>query len=67
MRVIPCSKTLGHGTGEAILRKRIQELQHYRRMGLTTPADIDKYDMDVIKRVRTPFVVLGHTLTAHFR
>ncbi|PSR70980.1 hypothetical protein PHLCEN_2v13156 [Hermanssonia centrifuga] len=35
---------------EAILRKRIQELQHYRRMGLTTPADIDKYDMDVIKR-----------------
>ncbi|EGO25957.1 hypothetical protein SERLADRAFT_369310 [Serpula lacrymans var. lacrymans S7.9] len=29
---------------EAILRKRIQELQHYRRMGLTTAADIEKYE-----------------------
>ncbi|KAH9948626.1 hypothetical protein B0H21DRAFT_689706 [Amylocystis lapponica] len=35
---------------EALLRKRIQELQHYRRMGLTTAADIEKYDADVIKR-----------------
>ena len=34
-----------------MLRKRIQELQHYRRMGLSTPADIDKYEADVIKRV----------------
>lgn len=37
---------------EAMLRKRIQELQHYRRMGLTTPADIDKFDADSIRRVR---------------
>lgn len=36
---------------EAVLRKRIQELQHYRRMGLTTAADIDKYEHDTIRRV----------------
>ncbi|EIW62794.1 chromatin-binding transcription regulator ADA2 [Trametes versicolor FP-101664 SS1] len=35
---------------EHILRKRIQELQHYRRMGLRTAADIDKYEADVAKR-----------------
>lgn len=35
---------------EAILRKRIQELQQYRRLGLCTPADIEKYDNDLIKR-----------------
>lgn len=35
-----------------MLRKRIAELQHYRRMGLSTVADIDKYDADVVKRVR---------------
>jgi len=35
---------------ESMLRKRIQELQHYRRMGLTTAADIDKYEADVAKR-----------------
>ncbi|KAI6010512.1 hypothetical protein EDC04DRAFT_2905864 [Pisolithus marmoratus] len=35
---------------EAVLRKRIQELQHYRRMGLTTAADIDKYEHDAIRR-----------------
>ncbi|CCL99652.1 uncharacterized protein FIBRA_01672 [Fibroporia radiculosa] len=35
---------------ESLLRKRIQELQHYRRMGLTTAADIDKYEADVAKR-----------------
>lgn len=34
-----------------MLRKRIQELQHYRRMGLTSAADIDKYEQDVVKRV----------------
>ncbi|KAI6166024.1 hypothetical protein EDD17DRAFT_1774575 [Pisolithus thermaeus] len=36
---------------EAVLRKRIQELQHYRRMGLITTADIDKYEHDTIRRV----------------
>ena len=38
-------------SGEAILRKRIQELQHYRRMGLRTVADIERYDADVARRV----------------
>ncbi|OBZ71060.1 Transcriptional adapter ADA2 [Grifola frondosa] len=37
---------------ESILRKRIQELQHYRRMGLRTAADIEKYEADVIKRAQ---------------
>ncbi|KAG9309291.1 hypothetical protein JVU11DRAFT_10778 [Chiua virens] len=37
---------------EAMLRKRIQELQHYRRLGLTTAADIDKFEMDSIRRVQ---------------
>lgn len=36
---------------EAMLRKRIQELQHYRRRGLTNAADIEKYELDVAKRV----------------
>ncbi|KAH9929573.1 uncharacterized protein BXZ73DRAFT_90420 [Epithele typhae] len=35
---------------EHMLRKRIQELQHYRRMGLRTQADIEKYEADVVKR-----------------
>jgi transcriptional adapter 2-alpha len=39
---------------EAMLRKKIQELQHYRRAGLTTAADIDKYEADSIKRVSQP-------------
>ncbi|KAG1863850.1 hypothetical protein F4604DRAFT_1586801 [Suillus subluteus] len=37
---------------EAMLRKRIQELQHYRRMGLTTSADIDKFELDSIRRTQ---------------
>ncbi|EMD33782.1 hypothetical protein CERSUDRAFT_142113 [Gelatoporia subvermispora B] len=37
---------------ESVLRKRIQELQHYRRMGLTTAADIEKYEADVAKRTQ---------------
>lgn len=35
-----------------MLRKRIQELQTYRRLGLQTPADIEKYNLDLSKRVR---------------
>ncbi|KAH6897606.1 transcription coactivator [Coprinopsis sp. MPI-PUGE-AT-0042] len=35
---------------EAVLRKRIRELQGYRRLGLSSAADIEKYDADVIKR-----------------
>ncbi|KAG1838962.1 chitin synthase III catalytic subunit-domain-containing protein [Suillus tomentosus] len=35
------------------LRKRIQELQHYQRIGLTTPAHIDKFDHNSIRRQLT--------------
>ncbi|KAK0462629.1 uncharacterized protein EV420DRAFT_1619133 [Desarmillaria tabescens] len=35
---------------EALLRQRIQELQQYRRLGLVTAADIDKYKSDLQKR-----------------
>ncbi|KAF8895730.1 hypothetical protein CPB84DRAFT_1682235 [Gymnopilus junonius] len=41
---------------EALLRKRIQELQTYRRLGLSTSADIDKYESDLSKRVRPNFI-----------
>jgi len=41
---------------EAILRKRIQELQTYRRLGLTTAADIEKYEVDLAKRTQTKLV-----------
>ncbi|GJE90024.1 SWIRM-domain-containing protein [Phanerochaete sordida] len=37
---------------EAMLRKRIAELQHYRRMGLTNAADIEKYEVDLVKRTQ---------------
>ncbi|KDR75051.1 hypothetical protein GALMADRAFT_69919 [Galerina marginata CBS 339.88] len=36
---------------EALLRKRIQELQSYRRLGLSTSADIEKYEIELGKRV----------------
>ena len=44
---------LTFASGESTLRKRIQELQHYRRMGLTTAQDIERYENDLIKRVCT--------------
>ncbi|KAJ7599264.1 hypothetical protein C8J56DRAFT_916247 [Mycena floridula] len=37
---------------EALLRKRIQELQQYRRLGLVNAADIDKYELDLLKRTQ---------------
>ncbi|KAF8971113.1 hypothetical protein BDZ97DRAFT_1787766 [Flammula alnicola] len=37
---------------EALLRKRIQELQQYRRLGLSTSADIEKYEADLAKRTQ---------------
>ncbi|KAF9267903.1 hypothetical protein L218DRAFT_894146 [Marasmius fiardii PR-910] len=37
---------------EALLRKRIKELQEYRRLGLVTAADIEKYEIDVAKRTQ---------------
>ena len=36
---------------EAILRKRIRELQGFRQLGLCSAADIEKYEADVVKRV----------------
>lgn len=45
---------------ESMLRKKIQELQHYRRMGLTTAADIDKYENDIVRRVCQ--IAIGHFL-----
>ncbi len=44
---------------ESVLRMRIQELQLYRRMGLTTAADIERYESDVAKRVRVNFITLS--------
>ncbi|RXW23506.1 hypothetical protein EST38_g2324 [Candolleomyces aberdarensis] len=35
---------------EAILRKKIQDLQNFRKGGLCTPADIEKYELDWAKR-----------------
>jgi hypothetical protein len=37
---------------EAVLRKTIIDLQTYRRLGLSTTADIEKYNIDLNKRVR---------------
>ncbi|EJD02636.1 uncharacterized protein FOMMEDRAFT_28357 [Fomitiporia mediterranea MF3/22] len=37
---------------ECVLRKKIQDLQHYRRMGLKTAADIERYEADVQKRAQ---------------
>ncbi|KAG6866415.1 hypothetical protein C0991_004700 [Blastosporella zonata] len=37
---------------EALLRKRILELQTYRRLGLMAAADIDKYEADLAKRAQ---------------
>ena len=38
-------------TDEALLRKRIAELQTFRRLGLQSAADIEKYEADLVKRV----------------
>ncbi|KAI0044200.1 SWIRM-domain-containing protein [Auriscalpium vulgare] len=37
---------------EAVLRKKIAELQSYRRLGLTTAADIKKWEEDAYKRTQ---------------
>jgi len=42
---------------EALLRKRIQELQLYRRCGLRTASDIDKYLTDIDKRTQAKATV----------
>jgi hypothetical protein len=41
---------------EAMLRKRIGELQQYRKLGLTTAADIKKWEDDLYKRVRLAYL-----------
>lgn len=41
-----------------MLRKRIQELQAYRRLGLRSAGDIEKYDADLAKRVYPALIVL---------
>ena len=43
--------TFEHRIDEAMLRKRIQELQQYRRLGLSSAGDIDKYELDLARRV----------------
>ncbi|KAF8532520.1 hypothetical protein JB92DRAFT_2802615 [Gautieria morchelliformis] len=35
---------------ESMLRRRIQELQHYRRLGLTSSADIERYETELYHR-----------------
>lgn len=39
-------------TDELMLRKRINELQEYRKVGLTTLADADRYEKEKVARVR---------------
>jgi hypothetical protein len=39
-----------------MLRKRIGELQQYRKLGLTTAADIKKSEDDLYKRVRFAYL-----------
>jgi hypothetical protein len=41
------------GVGEQTLRREIQKLQNYRRLGLRTAADIAQYEEDVRIRVRS--------------
>lgn len=43
---------------EAMLRKRIQELQTYRRHGLRSAGDIEKYDTDLAKRVHHCLILI---------
>ena len=42
-----------------MLRKRIQELQTYRRLGLRSAGDIEKYDADLAKRVYMALISLA--------
>ncbi|KAH8824586.1 hypothetical protein DL96DRAFT_213457 [Flagelloscypha sp. PMI_526] len=37
---------------EHILRQKIQQLQNYRKLGLVTNADIERYDADLLKRTQ---------------
>ncbi|KAF8530496.1 hypothetical protein BU17DRAFT_36297 [Hysterangium stoloniferum] len=35
---------------ESALRRRIQELQHYRRLGISTSAEVEKYETELYQR-----------------
>jgi transcriptional adapter 2-alpha len=48
---------------EAMLRKRIADLQQYRRLGITNAADLQQFEEDSRKRVRTFFGSASLTLT----
>ncbi|TRM70261.1 hypothetical protein BD626DRAFT_392956 [Schizophyllum amplum] len=52
---------------EALLRKRIQDLQNYRRLGLTTAADIERYDIDLAKRAANAKAATTHSYYARPR
>jgi transcriptional adapter 2-alpha len=53
---------------EAMLRKRIGELQQFRKLGLTTAADIKKWEDDLYKRVRFAYLTPPcFTLMASFQ
>ena len=45
-----------------MLRKRIQELQTYRRLGLRSAGDIEKYDADLARRVHPALIFLLRVL-----
>ncbi|KAG8900245.1 Transcriptional adapter ada2 [Tulasnella sp. 403] len=59
---------------EVALRKRIQELQEYRRMGITTFAEADKYEKDKIARqlcsqlrvLPKPYLAIKETLLREY-
>lgn len=44
-----------YSSDEAALRKRIADLQEYRRVGITTLAESEKYERDKAQRVRLSF------------
>ncbi|KAL1742200.1 hypothetical protein HDZ31DRAFT_43748 [Schizophyllum fasciatum] len=52
---------------EALLRKRIQDLQNYRRLGLQTTADIERYDIDLAKRAASAKAATSHSYYARPR
>ncbi|KAL1672907.1 hypothetical protein EV122DRAFT_271148 [Schizophyllum commune] len=52
---------------EALLRKRIQDLQNYRRLGLQTTADIERYDIDLAKRAASAKAATAHSYYARPR
>ena len=50
-----------------MLRKRIAELQSFRKLGLTTAADIKKWEEDLYKRVGSVSSWIGYNTQIIFR